>query len=41
MPIQRLEADQYRWIRIHDDSSPLYEASSRALPVQASRSRMS
>ena len=24
MPIPRIEADQYRWIRLHDDSSPLY-----------------
>jgi len=24
MPIPRLDADQYRWVRYHDDSSPLY-----------------
>lgn len=24
MPILRIDADQYPWIQIHDDSSPLY-----------------
>jgi hypothetical protein len=24
MPIPRLAADAYRWVRLHDDSSPLY-----------------
>ena len=24
MPVPRIDAEQYQWIRIHDDSSPLY-----------------